>query len=110
MPTPQALPASPTLSALAGPPPPQMSADGNTTSGAAQVGSSLVKMGVEISQSLNILAKASPLMAPWVLKTTLELQQQIGKALQQSADLTSLGSPGDSAFPDGSSRLSGLAG
>lgn len=105
MPTPASLPASPNYAALAGPaaaaPP---SAEGQTA-GAAQMGTGLTKLGLEVDQALKLLAQMAPVTQEWVLKTTQELQQQIGRALQ--SQLSAVGGP-DSAFPDGSSRLSGL--
>ena len=75
------------------------------TAGAAQVGTGLVKLGMELDQGMKLLGKLAPETMDWVLKTTQELQQQIGLALQSQAN--ALGGPA-SPFPDGSSRMSGL--
>lgn len=105
MPPPQAMPATPSFASLAGP---MGGGAPDPTAGGNQIGSALVKTGVEIDQALKLLAKMAPSTAEWVLKTTLELQQQIGLALQ-SGQAVMDGSQ-DSSFPDGSSRMSGLMG
>lgn len=101
MPPIAAIPSSPNYAALAGP---SQSPDGQTA-GAAQIGTGLVKMGMEIDQALKTLAKMAPDTTEWVLKVTQELQQQVGMALQKGQS-----GPGaqDASFPDGSSRVSGL--
>ena len=111
MPPIAAMPASPSYAALAGPMGPAPTAPGvpseGQTAGAAQIGTGLVKLGMEIDQAMKLLGKMAPSTMEWVLKATQELQQQIGLALQQQT--SPLGSP-SATFPDGSSRISGLQG
>lgn len=104
------MPASPSYASLAGPLGPAPTAPGapspeGQTAGAAQVGTGLVKLGVELDQGMKLLGQLAPSTMEWVLKTTQELQQQIGMALQSQSN--ALGGPAP-AFPDGSSRMSGL--
>lgn len=105
MPQPSPMAAAPSYASLAGAPQ-GAPADGGATLGGNQMGNTLIKMGMEVDQALKMLAKIAPGMAEWVLRTTQELQQQIGASLQgQLTQLTD-----NAPFPDGSSRMSGLAG
>lgn len=111
MPPVGAVPAAPTYASLAGDQGQGGFGADAGSAGAGQVGTALVKIAVEVDQALKMLGKSAPSMAPWVLKTTLELQQQISTALQDSrSQLTNTGAPDNVSFPDGSSRISGMMG
>ena len=72
------------------------------TPGGAQVASGVVRMAMEIDQALKVLAQAAPQLGPWVMKTAMELRQQVGQALQ--GNLSSQAAP-DANFPGGGTNL-----
>lgn len=75
-----------------------------TSAGAGQIGGAAVRMALEIDQALKLLAQTIPQLGPWVEKTTMELRNQIGQALQGGVG-TSPMPQGNDQFPGGMGNL-----
>lgn len=98
-------PQSPSMMQLSGVQGSSQPPGGDQTAGMSQISTSAVRMGSEIDQALKLLAQALPQLAPWVEKTTMELQYQLGTALQSGNVPTSPTPQGNSQMPDGLGRL-----
>jgi hypothetical protein len=74
--------------------------------GSSQVGGAAVRLGMEIDQSLKLLAQALPTLAPWVQRVVMDLRTNLGQALASGAVPTSPAPAADNAaFPTGTGRL-----
>ena len=71
--------------------------------GMNQVGQSAVQVAMEVDQAAKLLAKLVPQLAPMLGQFVSDLRLNLGAALSAGATGTVAGP--DSAFPDGSPRL-----
>ncbi len=89
------------------PPPAPMGAPGGAMPldgvGMNQIGKSAVDAAMEIDQACKLLAKMVPTLAPLIGQFVNDLRLSLGQALSAGQTATMAGP--DSAFPDGSSRL-----
>ena len=90
---------------MRGPSQPQPQGPQPPSPGGNQLGGAAARLGMEIDQSLKLLAQALPMLLPWVDRVTAELRTNIGMAIAQGANPNPAPAADNAAFPTGAGRL-----